>query len=203
MTDSKFDICSQALVLVGANTVNSFDENTTESKVSGQLYESTLENLLTRCRWRFATKQQQLSKLTTNPLGRYDSAYQVPSDALQIHTVSLSDSIIEYDRYGNEIYADTSASDILIADYTFQPSEADFPPYFKQALVFELASLFAGAIARNDTLSQLYSNKASIQLTVAKGQDSQQQTNRRVDVNRFRNRRNSGSLGTVKTTVSS
>jgi hypothetical protein len=203
MTDSKFDICSQALVLVGANTVNSFDENTTESKVSGQLYESTLENLLTRCRWRFASKQQQLSKLTTNPLGRYDSAYQVPSDALQMHTVSLSDSIIEYDRYGNEIYADTSASDILIADYTFQPSEADFPPYFKQALVFELASLFAGAIARNDTLSQLYSNKATIQLTVAKGQDSQAQTNRRVNVDRFRNRRNSGSLGTVKTTVSS
>jgi len=203
MTDSKFDICSQALVLVGANTINSFDENTTESKVSGQLYESTLENLLTRCRWRFATKQQQLSKLTTNPLGRYDSAYQVPSDALQMHTVSLSDSIIEYDRYGNEIYADTSASDILIADYTFQPSEADFPPYFKQALVFELASLFAGAIARNDTLSQLYSNKAAIQLTVAKGQDSQAQTNRRVNVDRFRNRRNSGSLGTVKTTVSS
>ena len=203
MTDSKFDICSQALVLVGANTVNSFDENTTESKVSGQLYESTLENLLTRCRWRFASKQQQLSKLTTNPLGRYDSAYQVPSDALQMHTVSLSDSIIEYDRYGNEIYADTSASDILIADYTFQPSEADFPPYFKQDLVFELASLFAGAIARNDTLSQLYSNKATIQLTVAKGQDSQAQTNRRVNVDRFRNRRNSGSLGTVKTTVSS
>ncbi len=190
-------------MLVGANTINSFDENTTESKVSGQLYESTLENLLTRCRWRFASKQQQLSKLTTNPLGRYDSAYQVPSDALQMHTVSLSDSIIEYDRYGNEIYADTSASDILIADYTFQPSEADFPPYFKQALVFELASLFAGAIARNDTLSQLYSNKATIQLTVAKGQDSQAQTNRRVDVDRFRNRRNSGSLGTVKTTVSS
>jgi len=203
MTDSKFDICSQALVLVGANTINSFDENTTESKVSGQLYESTLENLLTRCRWRFASKQQQLSKLTTNPLGRYDSAYQVPSDALQMHTVSLSDSIIEYDRYGNEIYADTSASDILIADYTFQPSEAYFPPYFKQALVFELASLFAGAIARNDTLSQLYSNKATIQLTVAKGQDSQAQTNRRVNVDRFRNRRNSGSLGTVKTTVSS
>ena len=115
MTDSKFDICSQALVLVGANTINSFDENTTESKVSGQLYESTLENLLTRCRWRFASKQQQLSKLTTNPLGRYDSAYQVPSDALQMHTVSLSDSIIEYDRYGNEIYADTSASDILLS----------------------------------------------------------------------------------------
>ncbi len=50
MSDSKFDICSKALVLVGANTITSFSESTTESKVANQLYESTLENLLTRTR---------------------------------------------------------------------------------------------------------------------------------------------------------
>tara|TARA_B100002019_G_scaffold66422_1_gene57035 strand:+ start:1810 stop:2421 length:612 start_codon:yes stop_codon:yes gene_type:complete len=203
MANSKTDICNQALVLVGANTINSFDENTTEAKVSKQLYDSTLENLLTRCRWRFAIKQQQLSKLTTNPLGRYDSAYSVPSDALVLNTITVSDSVIEYDRYGSEIYTDTTSNDVVIADYTYQPSEADFPPYFTQSLVFELASLFAGAIARNDSLSTLYQNKATVQLAVAKAQDSQAQTNRRVDVNRYRNRRNSGSLGTVKATVSS
>ena len=48
MADSKFDICNKAMVLVGANTITSFTENTTESKVAGQLYESTLENLITR-----------------------------------------------------------------------------------------------------------------------------------------------------------
>ena len=69
--------------------------------------------------------------------------------------------------------------------------------------ILGLASLFAGAIARNDRLSTLYQNKATVQLAVAKAQDSQAQTNRRVDVNRYRNRRNSGSLGTVKATVSS
>ena len=63
MADSKFDICNKAMVLVGANTITSFTENTTESKVAGQLYESTLENLITRCRWRFASKQLQLSKI--------------------------------------------------------------------------------------------------------------------------------------------
>ena len=47
MADSKFDICSKALVLVGANTISSFTENTTESKVANQLYESTLENIIT------------------------------------------------------------------------------------------------------------------------------------------------------------
>ena len=203
MTDSKFDICNQALVLVGANTINSFSENTTESKVCNQLYNMTLETMLTRCRWRFSTKQQQLSRKTDKPLGRFSSAYSLPSDALVMNTITVSDNVIQYDRYNDQIFCDATSTDVAIADYTFQPSEADFPPYFKSALVFELASLFAGAIARNDSLSILYQRKAQGQLSIAKSQDSQAQTTRRADVDRFRNRRNSGSLGTVKAKVSS
>jgi hypothetical protein len=37
MADTKFDICNKALVLVGANTITSFTQNTTESKVANQL----------------------------------------------------------------------------------------------------------------------------------------------------------------------
>ena len=89
-----------------------------------------------------------------------------------------------------------------MADYTFRPNEADFPPYFTSALVFELASLFAGAIARNDSLSQLYQSRAVVAMAQAKSQDSQAQTTRRVEVDRFRNRRNTGAM-TVKATVQS
>ena len=202
MTDSKFDICSRALVLVGANTVASFTENTTESKVSGQLYESTLKNLLTKCRWRFAAKQQQLSRDTTEPTARFDAKYPLPADALIINTITISDNVIKYDRYENDIYCDATTSDIVVADYTFRPNEADFPPYFTSALVFELASLFAGAIARNDSLSQLYQNRAIVQMAQAKSQDSQAQTSRKVDTDRYRNRRNTGAM-TVKATVQS
>ena len=63
--------------------------------------------------------------------------------------------------------------------------------------------MFAGAIARNDTLSTLYQNRAIAQMAIARAQDSQAQTTRKVDTTRFRNRRNSGSLGTIKATVSS
>ncbi len=203
MADSKFDICNQALVLVGANTITSFEENTTESVVANQLYESTLENLLSRCRWRFATKQQQLSRLSTTPTARWSASYSIPSNALILHTITIGDNVIEYDRYGTDVFCDATTADIVVADYTFQPSEADFPPYFKTALVFELASLFAGAIARNDQLSTLYAQRALTQTAYAKSQDSQAQTTRRMDVNRYRNRRNSGALGTIKATVGS
>jgi hypothetical protein len=197
MADSKFDICNKALVLVGANVISSFTQNSTESIVANQLYESTLEDLLTRCRWRFATKQVQLSKNTDNPDARYESSYALPSDAFMIHTVTVSDNVIIYDRYGQNIFTNTTSSDIVIADYTFQPSESIFPPYFKQALVFELASLFAGSIVRNDQLSIMYEARASRQLSVAKSIDAQAQTTKRVDVNRFRNTRNRTSSNNI------
>ena len=197
MADSKFDICSKALVLVGANTIASFTESTTESKVASQLYESTLENLLTRCRWRFASKQAQLSKNSADPTARYESSYALPSDAFIVHTVTVADDVIKYDRYGTNIFTNTSSTDTVIADYTFQPSESDFPPYFKQTLVFELASLFAGAVARNDQLSELYHKGAIAQMAIAKALDAQAQTTRRIDVDRFRNVRNVTALNRI------
>lgn len=202
LSETKFDICNKALVLVGANIITSFDEATTESTVAGQLYESTLEAMLTRVRWRFAAKQIQLSFQSVAPLGRYKSAYLSPPDALLIHTVTVNDNVIAYDRYENKIFTDTGSGDTLICDYTFQPSEAEFPPYFKQCMVFELASLFAGAIARNDSLSELYRNRAINQIAIAKSTDSQAQTTKRMDLNRMRNRRNRTALSNINATVS-
>lgn len=200
MALSKFDICNQALVLVGANTITSFSQNTTESIVANQLYETTVEDLLTKCRWRFASKQVQLSKNATNPDARYESSYALPSDALILHTVTVSDSVINYDRYQQNIFTNTSTSDTVIADYTFQPSESIFPPYFAKVLVFELASLFAGAIARNDQLANLYAQRAVAQLQQAKSIDSQAQTTRRANVDRFRNVRNRSALNDITAT---
>ena len=203
MADSKVDICNKGLVLVGANTIGSFTESSVESTVANQLYESTLENLLTRCRWRFASKQAQLSYNTTSPLARWESSHAVPSDALLIHTLTVSDDVIRYDRYNDELMSDASSTDSVICDYTFQPSEAAFPAYFKQTLVFELASLFAGAIARNDNLSDLYHKRSLTQMAVAKSVDAQAQTVRRLDINRFREARNRTGLNNITATVQS
>ena len=96
---SKIDICNQGLVLIGANLVASFTDNTVESKVANQLYETTLRAMLTKARWRFATKQAQVTKVVTDPLDKWDSAYQIPNDTILIHTATVSDNVIQYDRY--------------------------------------------------------------------------------------------------------
>ena len=200
---SKIDICNQGLVLIGANTIASFTDNTTESKVANQLYETTLRSMLTKARWRFATKQAQLTKLATNPLDKWDSAYQIPNDAILIHTLTVSDNVIVFDRYNEELYTNTGTNDTVVCHYTYQPHEAEFPDYFTQALVFELASLFAGAIARNDNLSILYQKRAQQQLVLARSMESQTQTTRKLNTSLLIEVRNRGTADGIRAVVPS
>ena len=200
---SKIDICNQGLVLIGANLIASFTDNTVESKVANQLYETTLRSLLTKARWRFATKQAQLTKLSTDPLDKWDSAYQIPNDAILIHTVTVSDNVIVFDRYNEELYTNTSSSDVVVCHYTFQPHEKEFPDYFTQAVVFELASLFAGAIARNDQLSMLYQKRGQQQLVLARSMESQTQTTRKLNTSLLIEVRNRGTADGIRAVVPS
>ena len=178
---SKIDIANQGLVLVGANTIASFSDNNTESKVANQLYESTLKNLLTKARWRFASKQAQLSKSSTDPLDKWDSAYQIPTDALLIHTVTVADKVIEYDRYNEYLYTDTNTSDTVICHYTYQPHENEFP----------------------DNLSMLYQKRAVRQLQQARSSESQTQTTRRLSTSLLIEVRNRGTATGITATVPS
>lgn len=200
---NKVDIANQALVLVGANIISSFNDNNTESVVANQLYESTLKNLLTKARWRFASKQQQLSKSATDPLDKWDSAYQIPTNALLVHTLTVSNEVIKFDRYGEFLYTNTGTNDAVVCHYTYQPHEDEFPDYFTQIVVFELASLFAGAIARNDSLSTLYQKRSQIQLQQARSMESQTQTTRKLNTSLLIEVRNRGSANGITAVVPS
>ena len=201
--NSAIDIASRALVLIGAEPITSFDSSSTEALVATNMYEDTVRAMLSTARWRFATKQAQLTKLATDPLDKWDSAYQIPNDAILIHTLTVSDNVIVFDRYNEELFTNTSTNDIVVCHYTYQPHEAELPDYFVQALVFELASLFAGAIARNDQLSVLYQQRAQRQLVVARSMESQTQTTRKLNTTLLIEVRNRGTADGIRAVVPS
>ena len=65
--NSAIDIVSRALVLIGAEPITSFTENTTEALVANNMYEDAVRTSLSSARWRFATQQAQLSQLVADP----------------------------------------------------------------------------------------------------------------------------------------
>ena len=183
--NSGIDICSRALILIGAEPITSFDEGTTESLVSVNMYEDVARAALVNSRWRFATNQAQLNLLSEAPTGRYSKAYQLPNDNLMVHAVTVQDLQIEYQIYGSKIFADTGDADVVIADYTYRALEADWPSYFTLAVEYSLAIVFATSIARDSTLAGLMKSQATEAMAKARSLDSQQQTSRKMVTSRF------------------
>jgi len=176
-------VASKALVLIGANPISDFDEGTTESKIADNIYETIVEAALTRIRWRFASGQQQLSRLVSTPVSRYDAAYQVPNSPplLVLHAVTVLDTPIKFDRYENHIYCDASEDDIVVADYTYRPDTEYWPPYFTRALIYDLAGIFAAAVAQRGDLAEHYEKRAEMHSSRAQNIESQQRTTKRVN----------------------
>ena len=194
MATTKVDICSTALVMIGANTITSFSDNSTEANVCNIVYEDILKSSLTRHRWRFATEEKQLSLLTAEPTGRYAYAYQLPTspELLQLITLTVNDMVIPYERYGDKVFLDNYGStSTVICDYIYRADEGEFPPHFILALEYTLASLFAGSIARDSGMIKQFADMAERQYLIAKNVDSAERTTKQLDQSRFINLRQS------------
>ena len=61
-SDSPVDICSRALILIGAEPITSFDDGNNEALVSSNMYEDVAQSSLVNTRWRFATNQEVLNR---------------------------------------------------------------------------------------------------------------------------------------------
>lgn len=187
--NSAVDIAARALTLIGANPISSFDDTSTEATVANNMYEDVARSSLCMSRWRFATNQKVLNLLSDAPTGRFDRAYQLPSDMLMLHAMTVNDLVVEYTVYGDKAYADTSEADQVVADYTFRAEENTWPSYFTLAVEYQLASIFAAAIARDDGLMKMMDDKATSFMAKARTLDSQQQTTRKMVTNRFKTER--------------
>lgn len=183
--NSSIDICARALILIGAEPITSFDDGNNEALVASNVYEDIARSTLVASRWRFSTNQAVLNRLTAAPTGRYDAAYQLPTGWLMTHAVTVNDVPIEYQTYGDKIYANEDVNAEVILDYTYRAEEQDWPSYFTIALEFELARVFAFSIARDAQLANLMGEQAQLSMIKARNIDSQQQTTRKLNTSRF------------------
>lgn len=183
--NSDIDIAARALVLIGAQPITSFSSSSTEALVASNVYEDVVRTALCASRWRFATNQSVLNALTAAPTGRFDTAHQLPNDLLMLHAVTVNDLNLEYNVYGDKIYSNATANEVVVADYTYRAGEQDFPSYFTLAVEYALAAAFALAIARDEQLATMFEKKAAQLMQQAKTLDSQQQTTRKLVTSRF------------------
>ena len=182
---SPVDVCSRALILIGAEPITSFDDGNNEALIASNMYEDVARSSLVNTRWRFSTNQVVLNRLTAAPTGSFDAAYQLPSGWLMTHVVTVNDTPIEYQTYGDKLFCNEAASSELVLDFTYRADEQGWPSYFTIAVEYELASVFAVSLARDQSLAQLMTQQAATSMMRARNLDAQQQTTRKLSTSRF------------------
>lgn len=170
MADTKEDIVSRSLVLLGEATINSFTDGSDPANAAAALWDSTVKQMLTAYPWGFTKKKRQLSRLAGAPLNEWQYKFQLPTDlisgplAVYNSTAVGAVPIRDFEKFGDELYADDTT---MLIDYQFQPEIVDWPYYFITLMEFVMA--FKLAIPVTDQV-----NKSDYWRQVAFGLPSEQ-----------------------------
>jgi hypothetical protein len=170
---SRESIASQALSLLGANTISSFDEGTNEANIINDHYDQFIRNMFSLYPWSFATKKVTLEQYATDPLNEYKFQYVRPDQALYIFKIfdSISyyaDTIVDFDILEDLILC--NYDNPVVAQYSVYKEENLWPGYFAEFAVNALAATIAIPVTHNAELASLYDTKAfGDQRSVRKG----------------------------------
>jgi hypothetical protein len=173
--------------MIGASPITALDgtDTSTEATVAIQIYETAVKDLLSRCRWRFASKQDLLLPTSGTALARWDATFDLPAGTLVIHALTLGGKKVEFDRYGDQIGAMCLTTDAPVIDYGYRVDESLWPSYFDSYVELHLAAIFAYAIANQLDLSDFLEKKAARAFAFAKNQDGQGRTTKKLETSRF------------------
>lgn len=137
---SKINICNQALNLMGARSIQSFDENTENARRCHAVYDLTRKALLRMHPWSFAKKRIQLAPVGTHPTFGYQHAFALPSDFVRVLDVGLD----VYEIEARHILANTNVINLI---YVFdQQNENDWDALFSECMVLYLVNKLAKPI---------------------------------------------------------
>ena len=161
--DSALSICSDALLMLGAKSISSFNEGTDAANISDRLYSDIRDQALLIYPWSFSFKKVKLSRLVTTPTTEYKYEYQLPGDRLgPPRAIFTSASPGQRPSKEYRIFQDKLLTDYeeVWIDYQYSVGEFEMPVYFVQLLKYMMAWHLAYPITDQDSKAQYWQGVA-------------------------------------------
>ena len=145
---NKLQLANEALSLIEANLISSFDDGTNEANSVNLWYGSFIDDVFSSNYWRFAINTKQLSQDAgyDKPMLSYTQAFIIPAECQVVLGCFLPNSDSPFKRWtrvGAHIL--TNAAE-LVAQFTTYPAEETWPGYFKSFAAYALAAKIAKEI---------------------------------------------------------
>lgn len=161
--DTGITICSDALIMLGAKAITSFNDGTDESSTCDRLYPDIRDSTLVMYPWTFNTKKIQLAQLLTAPTNVWRYAYQLPGDKLaNPRAVYDTPAVGAAPRKDWEIQGDQLLTNLpaVYIDYQYSVGEFAWPQYFVQLMKYMMAWHLALPITEQSDRAQYWQTVA-------------------------------------------
>ena len=154
MAISEVAICNNALAMLGANSIRSFDEDNKRARLCKNLYEVTRDLLLRSYDWPFARGFANLQQLDTEDVDKPEgmNVFVLPADCLRARDVHPRGSHTPWDVAGNYVFSPLSSIGLY---YTRKEvSTTAFSSTFSSALALTLAYKLAPSLTQDSSLAR-------------------------------------------------
>lgn len=164
-------ICSNALLMLGAQPINDLAEDLDRARLAANLYPSVRDDMLRAHPWNCAVKRVVLSPDSNPPAFGYAYQFPLPSDWLRILSVGDYGAEIDYRIEGRMLLADESAPKLR---YIFRnKNESTWDSMLVHCMTLAMAARMAYAITQSASLEQTRLQELEMALKRARAIDGQ------------------------------
>lgn len=136
---TKVSICNEALNMIGAQSIISFDEATQNARRCATLYDQTRKAILRMHPWSCAKKRIQLAPVATYPSFGYANAFVLPKDFIRV----IDTGTKEFEVENRHILANTNIINLI---YVFDnTNEQTWDSLLTECMTYYMASKLAKA----------------------------------------------------------
>ena len=165
-------ICSNALLMLGAQTINDFNEPVDRAKLAANLYPTIRDDLLRAHPWNCTIKRALLAPDATPPAFGYDNQFELPADFLRVLEVGQNGCQIDYLVEGRSILADATSLELR---YVYlNEIENTWDASLVGLLTLAMASAMAYPITQSSALQAAFEQKLAMAKKVARAVDGQE-----------------------------
>lgn len=168
-------ICSNALLMLGAQTINSFNDsaNLDRAKLCANLYPTVRNKLLRSHPWNCAVKRLLLAPDASAPVFGYSYQFQLPTDCLRVLEVGSGGAQIDYLIEGRQILTDAASIELR---YVFlNTDENSWDEALVHLATLAMAARIAYAVTQSASMEQTRTQEFQMALREAKAIDGQEE----------------------------
>lgn len=144
-----------AISRLGASTITSLTDNTTEAKLCNTLFNDLADRVMIQGSWSSTIKRASLARTTNTPVFEYTYEYQLPVDPKCLRVLNINETVpgdTDYRIEGDKLLTDATAVKIrYIAQLT---DTEDYDIMLTEAIEILLASYLAHPVAGDKTLAE-------------------------------------------------